>query len=333
MMNGIIKDKFKMAKDIDNYLNEKSGYKTTYRCLLWGNGNAFLEYYNLIKNLELTGQICVCGITSNDLMYSEMGGYPVLDKESIRNDDYDIVIIMAKSKTIVNDINIEALSKGIDETKIVPCHTLSLIGFDFNKYMMLKQNTPTIFAPNCWGGITYHTLGLRFASPFINMFENHNDYIKFLMNSQHYINCELRLREMKWETILKRDYPVVECDDILLNFNHYISFEEANEAWVRRKRRINWDNVFVMFYDEDPGLVEKFLEIPYGKKKCFVPYGSRQKDVISVEYRNNDQAKKIPFWQVVNAMASGRFMYYNVFDLLLYNKFTPIAALKECSVL
>jgi len=70
-----------------------------------------------------------------------------------------------------------------------------LIGFEIDKYRKLKSDPPTIFCPNCWGGITYHQLGLRFESPIINMFFYPNDYLRFLQSPKHYINCELVFKE------------------------------------------------------------------------------------------------------------------------------------------
>ncbi|MCM1426594.1 MAG: DUF1919 domain-containing protein, partial [Eubacterium sp.] len=241
----------------------------------------------------------------------------------------DIIIIMSTDRTISENIRREALALGFNEYNIIPCRVLRLFGFSFDKYKALKMNTPTIFAPSCWGGMTYNQLGLRFNSPFINMFENHDDYLKFLLNPQYYIDCKLQLKEMRFNNDLKRDFPVVLCDDILLYFNHYISFEEAVSAWERRKKRIDWNNLFVMFFDEDPQRVEKFCALPYENKICFVPYFEHRESVLSIEYRINDDMKKRPFWQIVNGMASGQWMYYDVFDLLLYNKITPIVKLKH----
>ena len=38
-------------------------------------------------------------------------------------------------------------------------------------------------------------------------------------------------------------------DDIEIHFNHYISFEEAKNKWDERKRRINYDNIYIVMYD------------------------------------------------------------------------------------
>ncbi len=298
-------------------------------CLLWGTFIAFGDYYQIIKYYELSGSIVVRGITSSVTMYRELGGYEFIPADQINSYSFDIVIAMSNSSESVNEICSEASNYGIEYWNVIPCSVMRLIGFDFDKYRELRKHPPSIFAPNCWGGNMYHRLGLRFESPFINMFEDHDDYLKILSDPKHYMSCELQFKEMIYEENLKRDYPVAVCDDVLLYFNHATSFDEANADWIRRRDRIDWDNLFVMFYDEDPKRVERFCDLQYKRKVCFVPFGSDRKDVISVNYRVNKNMEEMPFFKIVNGMANGRWPYYDVFDLLLYNRFTPVAELEK----
>ncbi len=298
------------------------------KCLLWGTGKAFWEYYYLIKYYEFTGELCVCGVTSSDSFYSDVGGYHFIDKADIDYEIFDVVIIMSLSKSIIRDIQNEILLRGISESNIIPCQVLRLQGFDFAKYKALKTNPPTILAPNCWAGITYNQLGLPFCSPTINMFEDHDDYLKLIMNLEHYLSCDLEFREMQYERNLKRDYPVIACDDVLLHCNHYQTFEEANTAWLRRKDRIRWDNLFIMFFDENPERIDRFCNLRYKKKVCFVPYASEKKDVIPIIYRVNDEMREKPFWEIINGMATGKWPYYDVFELLLNCRIIPKVMLK-----
>ena len=80
------------------------------------------------------------------------------------------------------------------------------------------------------------------------MFVYPEDYLKLLSNLRHYLNFDLRYYETKIDKVLKKEFPVAACDDVKLNFNHYSSFEEANENWTKRKERINLENLFVMFF-------------------------------------------------------------------------------------
>ena len=189
------------------------------------------------------------------------------------------------------------------------------------KLRKLRENTPTIFAPNCWGGITYHHLGLEFCSPLINMHISHDEYLKFLGDPHYYLGQELRLREMYIDDTLVRPFPVATLDDISLWMNHYDDFKEAAAIWERRKARIKWDNLFVMFFDDDPKRVEQFLELPYKHKVCFVPWETNIDGLIPVPYKQIEKLKGYPFWEIVNNLATGDFILYNDVELLYGAKF------------
>lgn len=194
-----------------------------------------------------------------------------------------------------------------------------------DKIRELRENTPTIFAPNCWGGITYHKLGLEFCSPLINMHEPHDDYLKFLEDPKYYLDQKLQLKEMYIDDTLEKPFPVVSLGDITFWMNHYESFDEAAVAWERRKARIKWDNLFVMFFDENPERVERFLRLPYEKKVCFVPWETHIDGLIPVLYQNVHYPKtEYPFWEIINNLALGTFILYDDAELILNGKFEKI---------
>ena len=70
------------------------------------------------------------------------------------------------------------------------------------------------------------------------------DYFKFLTNIEHYLSEPLR-----FESSSEYSYPVAYLDDIFVHFNHYATEEIAREKWETRKKRINWDNVYVFATD------------------------------------------------------------------------------------
>lgn len=109
----------------------------------------------------------------------------------------------------------------------------------------LKNSNFSIFSPNCYAGIMYHRLGLPFTSPTINMFfPIKKQYLKFISNIRYYIKNDLVFIEDE-----SYDCPVAMLDDVKIVFNHYRSNEEAAECWNRRKERINYDNIFLIFDD------------------------------------------------------------------------------------
>lgn len=250
------------------------------KCLIWGTGVNFKENYYLIKYYELKKEISVIGVTSNDCFYNSIYGYKFIEKRFITQYTFDYLIIMSTSPVTINSIRKETQEYGIPDIKLIPIKVMQLYGFDFEKYKKIKTDIPTIFAPNCWGGLLYNSMGLPFNSPLINMFVDHNDYIKFLKQPEYYLKCSLELSEMIYKEELQHYYPIVNCDDIKLYFNHYKTFEDAQNCWNRRKKRINWNNTIVMFYDENIQLINEFLKLPYKNKICFSPYFIKYENVI-----------------------------------------------------
>lgn len=197
-----------------------------------------------------------------------------------------------------------------------------------DKLRDLREHTPTIFAPNCWGVFTYHHLGLEFRSPLINMFIHHDDYVRFLADAKYYMSQELTLKEMYIDQYYDKPFPVGALGDVTFYMNHYKSFEDAKECWERRKKRIDWDNLFVMLWeDEDPEIVKKFMALPYERKICFVPWETDEAGVISVQYKDRKELQRYPFWELMNNIARGKFTLYDDVELLHDGNYVQIANL------
>ena len=289
------------------------------KCLIWGTGIDFNKNFYLIKYYELINKITIVGVTSKDKYYKSFYGYKFIDEELIRTAEFDYLIIMSATTSTVRAIEKEIRNFDIPESKIIPIKAMQLYGFDFDKYIRIKEDVPTIFAPNCWGGILYNSMGLEFNSPLINMFEEHKDYLKFLSNPKYYIEQKLILAEIGYDENSHTQYPIANCGDIKLHFNHYGSFEEANECWNRRKARINWDNIIVMFYYENKQLVDEFLQLHYKNKICFTTVDTSmishdENNIVSIPY--NEELCDRPFWSFVNGTSSGRNYCIDLFELM-----------------
>lgn len=138
----------------------------------------------------------------------------------------------------------------------------------------------TLIARDCIGGILYHQLGLRFASPTINLFFTPEDFNSLCLHLKEYLDGELV--EFKDDSV---SYPAgmlipitgSKAKPIRVDFLHYETFLEASAKWKQRKSRINWDNLFVIssfcYSTELPSLSDQLVEewnaIPY-KKMVFV---------------------------------------------------------------
>lgn len=122
----------------------------------------------------------------------------------------------------------------------------------------------TLLCDNCMGGEIYNDLGLRFTSPTINMHFQEYDFLKFIKNLHHYLDCDLSFIEAD-----QCNYPVAKLDDIILYFDHFKSPQEAEEKWNHRKRRINFENIFVCMNDLEmtEEQFQEFLELSGGVQR------------------------------------------------------------------
>ena len=149
---------------------------------------------------------------------------------------------------------------------------------DSNDRNKLHNENFTIFSTNCIGGIIYHNLKLRFLSPTINLWISPKDYIKLLKDPQKYLSNS-DMHEIKIENI---DYPVGRLDDITIYGQHYKDFDELKYKWNERKKRINWDNIFVFMIERDGCTYRDLLDfdkLPYKNKVVFTQ--KKYKDIKS----------------------------------------------------
>ena len=136
------------------------------------------------------------------------------------------------------------------------------------KKKALRNNAPTIISNDCFAGIAYHNLGLKFSSPTINLFLTKDDFISFLQNIHGFLNSEIKECERN-----ERNYPIGELEynskKIKLHFLHYKTFDEAVTKWTQRKERIDFSNLYIIFTvskDLTSENVEAFKNLPYPNK-------------------------------------------------------------------
>ncbi len=131
----------------------------------------------------------------------------------------------------------------------------------------LKNKSVSIISNNCIGGILYHDLGLKFNSPTINTLIYGDEFIEFIKNLREYIDCELiydkSSKEYPIGILFSKDKKVIH-----IHFLHDNTFEEAKSNWNRRKNRIDYNNLFVIyehFNKSDDSIIEDFDKINYHK--------------------------------------------------------------------
>ena len=125
----------------------------------------------------------------------------------------------------------------------------------------------SLISSNCNGGFILHDLGLRFNSPFVNLWIKPQDYIRMLRNLKEFLETPL--------LFVKEDgisHPVGEIKGVRIYFQHYLSEKEALEKWNSRTKRMNYENLFVLFSDRDGCTIEDlkaFDELPFKNKVVF----------------------------------------------------------------
>lgn len=139
-------------------------------------------------------------------------------------------------------------------------------------YKMMKRkelynNKFSILSSNCVGTFIYCDLGLPYLSPTINLSIGMDDFVKLVGNPKWYMEQKLIQGNSEAE-----EYPVGLLGDIKINFIHYHTFEEAVEKWEKRKKRIEWDNLFIIGTERDGctyDTLRRFEELPYKNKVIF----------------------------------------------------------------
>ncbi len=141
-------------------------------------------------------------------------------------------------------------------------------GFDKKNRKRLINKKFTILSSNCTGGVIYHALGVKFYSPTINLYFSAPDFIKFVKNPSKYIFGNMSLLDTT-----KYAYPVIKCEDIIIYAVHYKSFEEFRNKWIKRSKRIDWNNCYIIMTERDNCTlndIEEFDKLPYKNKVIFV---------------------------------------------------------------
>ena len=135
----------------------------------------------------------------------------------------------------------------------------------------------SINSNSCVAGGIYQKLDMLYATPTVGLFLFPDDYIEFLEKLEYYIKQPLQFKPIsKYNEANERRkkshqyYPIgVLGTDIEVHFLHYKNENEAKEKWTRRKKRINFRNLFII-WDDKENFKEEFLsryeKLPYDHK-------------------------------------------------------------------
>lgn len=286
--------------------------------ILWGMSELYDKYINHIKKEEMKNNIHIIGVMlTEDFMYEKIDQYPVFSIEKLPTAQVDYIITFAPDEIYWDMKKLIRLLKW-DEDRLINGNVFFLPQFDFPLYLKVKESKVSIITNQCWGGYTYHSLNMKFYSPFINMFINNKDFLKLMNDFTWYMEQPLVYLKEEYEVNLKRNYPVAGLGDIALHMNHYFNFDEALAAWNKRKSRINFDNLlFVMRIDEQQE-AKVFEECSHKHKIGFSKEPYPYKNIIYLPPRDDCE-----FYAQVNSCADTSILSlkpYNILKLLLHEE-------------
>lgn len=286
------------------------------KIVLIGKLHEYQSNFNLINSQIKNESITVVGMILEGTLYKSLDNIPVYNSLSqIKDLKFDYFVLLNDDKQYYNTILVTGYKQ-----KIIPIRVFQIPYFNFSKYQQILENPPSIICRHCWGGLLYHTLGLQFQSPFINMFIRDTDFNKLAKNFNHYMQQELVFHKQGHDPILNHNYPIVKLDDITIYFNHYASFEEARSKWEERKKRINYDNLFFETTTEEKNVALEFNSIQLPRKICFTrfninsPYIVNCQDLLLEKYKGQ-------LGMLVNGTATGEIPLFNILELLLDDKY------------
>lgn len=238
--------------------------------------------------------------------------------------DYDILLVVGAKKSGISSVTKDAIRLNLPKEKLLGDWIVCIPGFTIDKYRQLQQSRLSVFSRNCFGGLLQHTLGLPFYSPLGNIGLSGENFIRFLSAPRDYVKEIPTFKKAKLNMQTGQKHNYVDLGDIWLSTMHYETFEEFIDMWDRRKTRINWDNIFVEMFliKEEKNLLEQFDALPYAKKVCFVPFKSNFDSAWYIDPKIDKTATR--FDLALNRFARGSLFYYDVFDMLLYGKKTPL---------
>ena len=257
-----------MSAETENTARRTDRPKTL---ILWGLGGAFRRHLSKIRDLEARGLICIAGVTAKS---ARPCNWPFTSPAEAARAKADYILIL--SDYYEDEILRDALALGIPRSRILAGHIFDLPRFDFSSYINLKESRLSVVSNDCFGGFLSNRLSFEHLSPFKNLYLLDGDYLKCLGDLKHYcLEADpvfARFQEGNEQDEFER-YPVLRIDDIEVYCNHDSDPDKAIETWCRRRKKMNFDNLFVTMRTRKKESEEAFSELSaYPRRICFVPF-------------------------------------------------------------
>lgn len=146
----------------------------------------------------------------------------------------------------------------------------------FNVRRKLKNKNFTLITSTCIGGVVYNLCGLKFDSPTIQLWIKQSDFCKFCSNIEYYLD-----QKLEFVNNSEQNCPAATLGgEVTIVFVHYKTKKEAQIKWQMRKKRIHWNNLYIITSDGNGATLDDFKKLENVKCKRKIIFTSRPRPEI-----------------------------------------------------
>lgn len=114
----------------------------------------------------------------------------------------------------------------------------------------LSNDNFSLITCDCTGGCVAKDLKVRMNSPTRNFYFNADDYIKFCKNLDYYLSLVPEPYTGNYSGG-GSEYLMASLGDLKMFLVHYPSVEQCQQEWLRRRDRVNKNNMFFVMNDRN----------------------------------------------------------------------------------
>lgn len=269
----------KLQTSIDRLIDATK--KDNIPLVLWGSVELEALWLSLLK---LAGIQPVCfGSRSPEKTAGNVyfKGLPIYDaKTIIEKFGYFNILLAVKRSILAEALNTVQNSFGASLREVFIMANDQMVSFhDYvvlrGKKSQLHRTDFTILCNSCTAGKYYTYLGMTANTPTQKLIIYPAHYLKLLNHLEEYMACKLEFSHKSIDIRAPHDniYPVGKLNDVEIHFVHDKEFDTAYERWNTGLRRMNWENLFILFDDVhfplSYKLAQEFDRLPY-KNKIFL---------------------------------------------------------------
>ena len=116
----------------------------------------------------------------------------------------------------------------------------------FYNHHIIKDKKFTLIGNDCVSGLILKKYGLKYNTPTTFCRIKSDCFLTFVINLKTYVNTPLEVVNDSPNDVVCKLSPIG-FPEITLLFPHYSSFNYTLEAWKRRVKRINYNNIYIIF--------------------------------------------------------------------------------------